>query len=397
MALFNRLLSVFILIAAVVAVVYSYKLDQKRDALVQHSEDLAAALRATAEELSVGSGTTEQTELSEAKIGWRAYSEGFNVGTGDNPTFKTTVGKAADQAKRIRDQRDALGVALKEVGQIFDKEVDLAQLTNIAEFEAAAAEIRNEVEASRRRENDIAGQFEKLALDVGFDQLDKDALMSQQRYQEAVGDFSDHVRRTNQRADGYVSAIKDITTKIDQFDFQMNIDMLDNPEQYEHELTALREDYASLNEQLQEFDRTQTELAEKEREFNDLTIRNSELSDNVAQLETQVSTLTAVNGVLEQRLQECTQGPDRDEKENPLDGTMILGGKVTSVNYEWNYVIIDIGARDLLTPSVEFKVARGTEFICNVKVSRVYEDYAVAEVLPELINGKILEGDRVIL
>jgi hypothetical protein len=73
-----------------------------------------------------------------------------------------------------------------------------------------------------------------------------------------------------------------------------------------------------------------------------------------------------------------------------------LSGSVVDVNYDWNYVIINLGAKDNLPPKLEMIVAREKEYICRVVVSKVYDDYAVAEVLPDLKKGKVLEGDRVI-
>ena len=61
-----------------------------------------------------------------------------------------------------------------------------------------------------------------------------------------------------------------------------------------------------------------------------------------------------------------------------------------------NYVIINLGARHNLVPNVELKVARDSEFVCKVYVSRVLDDHSVCEILPTLRQGTVVEGDRVI-
>lgn len=396
MALLNRILNVLIILAAGVAVLYALKLDQRRTALVAHSEQLAKQLADVTKQLDENSNTDVASKFTDDKIGWKAFSSGFDPAAGDTPGFSTQLAAASKHAQEVRAHRDALGQVIKEVGAVFGEEVELEQLTSIAEFEAVAANVKQELESSRKREKEIASMFEKLALDVGFNGLDEDSLLDEDRYRESVDDFSTHVTTINKRADSYMGAIKDITSKIDMFEFQMNPAALDDPEQLEHELTALREDYAGLNEQLMEFDRARTELVEKEKDVHDQRKVIEDLTTSKTELETQMLNLHAEKKVLDKALKKCR---NQRPKELISQGSQVasLSGNVISVNYEWNYVIIDIGARKQLAEDTQFRIARGTEFICNVRVSRVFEDYAVAEIENGLINGKVLEGDRVIL
>ena len=71
-------------------------------------------------------------------------------------------------------------------------------------------------------------------------------------------------------------------------------------------------------------------------------------------------------------------------------------GKVINVNYDWDYVIINLGEKDSLPENLELIIARDKEYICKVLVTRVHHDYAVAEILPNVRHGNVIEGDRVI-
>ena len=73
-----------------------------------------------------------------------------------------------------------------------------------------------------------------------------------------------------------------------------------------------------------------------------------------------------------------------------------LTGSVLDVNYDRNYVLIDIGGMHNMRPNYTMIVARNDELICKVKTTRVYKKYAVAEILPELNKGAVIAGDRVI-
>ena len=68
-------------------------------------------------------------------------------------------------------------------------------------------------------------------------------------------------------------------------------------------------------------------------------------------------------------------------------------GRIVKVNYEYGYVIIDRGRKDNIRPNLELTVSRERAYIGQLVVSRVYKDYAVAEILPNQAGGLVISGD----
>lgn len=70
-------------------------------------------------------------------------------------------------------------------------------------------------------------------------------------------------------------------------------------------------------------------------------------------------------------------------------------GAIVMVNYDYHFAIIDLGRRQSLPVGLELVVSRAGEYICDLQVSRVYENYAVAEIVPGRAVGLAVPGDSV--
>jgi cell shape-determining protein MreC len=72
-----------------------------------------------------------------------------------------------------------------------------------------------------------------------------------------------------------------------------------------------------------------------------------------------------------------------------------ISGKVTFVDPVWNFVILDVGIAAGVVPNGELIVYRGNNFMGKVRVTKVDNNDAVAEIMPD-IKGNIQIGDKVI-
>jgi multidrug efflux pump subunit AcrA (membrane-fusion protein) len=77
-------------------------------------------------------------------------------------------------------------------------------------------------------------------------------------------------------------------------------------------------------------------------------------------------------------------------------GTMPgISGKVTFVDHTWNFVVLDVGVSSGVVPNGELIVYRGRSFLGKIRVTKVDNNDAVAEILPD-IKGDIQVGDSVL-
>ncbi|KPK97988.1 MAG: hypothetical protein AMJ95_06305 [Omnitrophica WOR_2 bacterium SM23_72] len=82
----------------------------------------------------------------------------------------------------------------------------------------------------------------------------------------------------------------------------------------------------------------------------------------------------------------------------PTRGQQILGlqGKVLVVNKEYNFVVINLGAKDGVDVGDEFSVFDNNTLIGDVKVEKVHDSMAAAGFLTAELKNNISEGNKVV-
>lgn len=73
-----------------------------------------------------------------------------------------------------------------------------------------------------------------------------------------------------------------------------------------------------------------------------------------------------------------------------------LRGKIVSVDQRYQYVVLDIGTHHGVLTKGELMVSRHGALLGKVKVTRVEDDYSIANVLQDWKADELLEGDLVI-
>lgn len=87
-------------------------------------------------------------------------------------------------------------------------------------------------------------------------------------------------------------------------------------------------------------------------------------------------------------------GDFKATKAAPAKAVKALEGKVMVVNKEFNFVVINLGAKDKLNVGDEFVISRGNKVIGDIKVEKVHEAMSAAGFVPEL-KDFIRENDKV--
>jgi chromosome segregation ATPase len=398
MAILNRLLAFLILITGAVALAYSIMLYQRRVQLRTHSEKLAEIVADVADTLAENSETTEQEQLTDKDLSWQAHRDAMDPTTKRFDKYDNNVKKAVELAQKVREQRDNIAVAVQEIGSSFQFEDTRAEdVQSVLTYEESLATLKEQLTATRNRDRALAAKVEAIAAKVGLD-IPEDTLLDNENYVEPLNEFADHITDLDKRAEDFREHIAQITNKISEHkEFEINVDALKGPN-YATELTALLNDFNNINDKLRELEKKSIELTETQSNLERTITALDDASNNIARLQNKNANLLADNKLLRKRVDDMTRDLQQQVAQGGASGATLkkLSGNIIDVNYDWNYVIIDLGAKDNLPPKLEMIVAREKEYICRVVVSKVYDDYAVAEVLPELKKGEVLEGDRVI-
>jgi len=74
-----------------------------------------------------------------------------------------------------------------------------------------------------------------------------------------------------------------------------------------------------------------------------------------------------------------------------------LQGKVTAVDAQFDFVVLDIGESEGAREHGELLVSRGEKLIGKLRILDVKEDHSIANILPDWKQGEIQAGDLVIV
>jgi len=154
---------------------------------------------------------------------------------------------------------------------------------------------------------------------------------------------------------------------------------------------------------------TQNELRQANSSVSDLEREKSGLEQTISSLSTQLEELNAKSTVLGDSITK-TEGeyqramillrsclyPPRPEDKTANEWTDVPA-KVLAVDREWNLAIINKGEVDTLPMFIEAYVHRGDTFIGKLRIMRVENTVAIAEILQNtLVDGATIEvGDTI--
>jgi hypothetical protein len=180
-----------------------------------------------------------------------------------------------------------------------------------------------------------------------------------------------------------------------------------------------------LNEKSSELDITKEKLNEQQTRANqlaaDLTKTTAERNDaqqdlsawkalgytpdQIRNLRTQLTRTTeerdaiaGENKILLRNNKQIQARLDKYEGEMEKDPEMPAGlkGKVLAVDPKWDFVIIDVGGNQGAVERGKMLVSRDGKLVGAVRITRVEPNRSIANVIPEMRQSDLLEGDQVI-
>jgi hypothetical protein len=118
------------------------------------------------------------------------------------------------------------------------------------------------------------------------------------------------------------------------------------------------------------------------------TLKSLRTTNDVIQEEKRM--LVKKNSELDRRIKALTVGVD-----DPLVPRTVKG-KVLVVDPKWDFVILDVGAKQEVPESGVLLVSRNGTLVAKVRVAAVDETRSIANVMPGWKLGDIIEGDTVV-
>ncbi len=408
MGMLNRIVNISVLVLAVVAVVFGYLLFQKREQLVKRGDKMGKMISDVSRALDTNSGTKIADNLVMAKLELDAKKDPKANENAKKSLYhtnydnlETVLAPFKKQASDVAIQRDTLGVALLEVSKKLEM-VDTYKaddFTHVLTYLEKKDQLLATVEKINARDNDLCAQIAASAGVIGFT-LDKDSLKNLENYGTPLKEFGSKVEALKKRSDTYAEGIAKICGIL-----QINAPKLDGDD-YAAEIATSEKAVQNYKD---EFEKTKQELARTKEE---LKKSQDDLSKATAKIDVQNKEIAKLKKQLADYITppedggESQPGPAQAKEDSFYEK---LEGKILDVNSKWEFVVIDLGKNNKLVigdkkkvektvPLPEGKtmmVGRGNEYLGKIKVIRVNDNCAIANILPDQLNGKIEPGDKV--
>ncbi len=106
-------------------------------------------------------------------------------------------------------------------------------------------------------------------------------------------------------------------------------------------------------------------------------------------LAAQLEKLAAENARLQQQATKVEAAPAFRTPAN-------LRGRVAYVDNKWDFVVLDVGARDAVQPNTMFLIYRNSKLIGKAQIVSVAQTTAIGQLLPEFAKGTPQTGDFVV-
>ena len=285
---------------------------------------------------------------------------------------------AGRQAREVQIQRNALGDALGKVADTLELELAENDLRTVQsqQYEAAVGEIADQVKLVAERERAIMAAAADASVVLGQPVSTAD-LKDFEAVDRSMRSITSAAESLNERQRHYLQVTSQLPEVVDSYEFLATPSKLEANPRYVDQLNHLLGDFASINQQLRELKRQKIELKEHQAELEEYVVALEDSKDMINTLNVRIANLTGYYDVLRDRLEKCRDKPAEDTPSTDVRA------QVVKIDHEYNYLIIDLGSKDHLSPNTLLNIGRDRGLICKVTVTRVMDEYAVCEVLPE--------------
>lgn len=401
MAIFNRILNICVMLMAIAAAVFTWKLYERRSEMRDRGDLLAKTIENTAKTLDENTPDSDQVlktvtlgDKGAGPLGWIRFHK-----QDTNSAYKKSLTDFTTAVEKARGQRDTLGGYVAKVGAIFYEKEDALSTAEL-----------NDTTKSGKIYDDLAallGTYYERDKFLTQAMIDNNALVDDTysvkdiegmrgSYKEAQAKLKEGIRYFMDQNEIKTETLQKIATTLGSERFGVTPDQITKLEPAAQ--TTILEKARFINQELdrvvlldQQIKQLKEEIVQKQAIIDEKDTLISAKTTTIDTLNKQIVNKDNKIKDLAARIYDLTNTGTKEADKN-----VKYDGRVIRVNYTYNYVVIDVDKDDKLVYGAYLTVARDREYIAKVKITKLYKQYAVAEILPDDKEGEILEGDRVL-
>jgi len=412
----NRILAIVAMVLALLAVVLSFLLYQRRAEFRQRADKLAATVAEMVKSMDQDSGSnltkdftfTPADKANGIKEDGTLAAKAFREAKGEDgqyAAFQAKLDQAKALAKDLNQQRNQLAAKLAEAGVTLgmsEGEASATDLKLIKKGADVAGRVAGHAAAVRARDDAMINVLVTSSKTIGHP-LDEKTLRERAQTTDDKGNvtkgaypcapvLAEHdknVTNLNTRATDYANTLTQEIERVAKLQWTTDKNLIKDEKEYTGAMTTFLNDFDDINQKLVQLEETKAQLETKIKELkaatDDLDRTRDELDKTkgrLTEIETQLKKLAESAGV------------SGDTGNFVVDPN--LEGHVVRIDTDWSFVILDLGTGKV-REKMEMLVSRNGEFVAKVMVSKVYPRFSIAEVLPEARLKDIQSNDKVIL
>jgi hypothetical protein len=389
------------MLMAIAAAVFTWKLYERRSEMRDRGDLLAKTIENTAKTLDENTPDSDQVlktvtlgDKGAGPLGWIRFHK-----QDTNSAYKKSLTDFTTAVEKARGQRDTLGGYVAKVGAIFYEKEDALSTAEL-----------NDTTKSGKIYDDLAallGTYYERDKFLTQAMIDNNALVDDTysvkdiegmrgSYKEAQAKLKEGIRYFMDQNEIKTETLQKIATTLGSERFGVTPDQITKLEPAAQ--TTILEKARFINQELdrvvlldQQIKQLKEEIVQKQAIIDEKDTLISAKTTTIDTLNKQIVNKDNKIKDLAARIYDLTNTGTKEADKN-----VKYDGRVIRVNYTYNYVVIDVDKDDKLVYGAYLTVARDREYIAKVKITKLYKQYAVAEILPDDKEGEILEGDRVL-
>lgn len=423
----SNIFGILALVLAGVAAYFSFTISARRAEFRLRADKESTALVEIVKAVDADSGTSLAGTVSftpgnptagtkeSGSLGWDSFHKAKDD-SGAYAAFQDLLNQAVAHVNSLAKQRNDLAESLANVSTTMalpEGQLAIADLRNLGDAETfgkATGTVERHIAAVAARDKAVIDALVQ-AGDAMELPVDRNALTTREQTRDSedqpvLGDFAcdrelssftTNVKDLNKRASDYGQTLVDAMDAVKEhkgvFAWSANRDRIQDRNNYEGALTQIANDFGKINEQLDGYVAAKNEIADLNTKVDKL---EGDLDEAQKDLTSTQDKLVKAQSRIEYLEKLANVESDSITPEQIAAMAKNIEGQVISVDHEFNYVILNLGANKV-KDNMELLVARGDKLVAKVRVAKVLSKISVADILPIAMQDTVKPDDRVIL
>jgi hypothetical protein len=386
MLILNRFLNVINLLLAIAACGTALLLNQRRIELRERADVFATNIVETVVEIDGKTGTDTWLgdgigdTIKAEQFGWEAYHNNPDAIKKQLTDIKALMAKATEHRNQLSTEILRLGKAVKAPFDIEDDKAIVRTLNQYGQTEEQVKIIESHIEALDKREKEIVAQIVALSNTINkaieASDINDPSTLEDQSYTTPLEKLNRNVKNLYDRANTLSETFKQAIAAAPLADWTADADQLASEDEYASQTAKFIADMEAYNKKVKEFQAAAEKIEELMVKTEELELNLEDANGEINELKNTVGKKDTEIARLERQVELLT--PDEDAV-----GAMPpnLTATVLEVNTTFDFIVIDKGSEDEVFNRGEMLIHHDGEYVCKVKITRVLDNKAIAEVL----------------